>query len=121
VIKKCVTKQITVVEKKKRGCKGCYYDFNCKELLNKYFIFYTLSPSDLRKIGDIIKKIIISKYYCKIDCILFRNEEIVLEVSVSGLCLNISFNIKCLLELELNKDYILNCVDYAILNYYRKD
>lgn len=106
----------------KLGCKGCYYNYNinCKELLNKYFIFYTLSPSDLRKIGDLMKKIIISKYHCKIDCILFRNEEIVLEVSFSGLCLNISFNIKYLLELELNKDYILNCVDYAILNYYRK-
>lgn len=106
----------------KLGCKGCYYDYSirCNELLKCFTFYNTLSPSNLRKIGNLLKNIIISKYNCKIDCTLFKTEEIVLEVSFSRLCLNISFNIEHLLRTELNTDYILNCVDYAILNYYRK-
>lgn len=69
----------------KRGCKGCFYcDFiySYNELLNKLFN-YKMSSQDLRKIGNILKKIIISKYNCKIDNTLFKTEEIVLEVSFS--------------------------------------
>ena len=100
----------------KRGCEGCYYN----ELINKFYE-YKISISDVRKISEIVKKIILQKYHCQILDVKFRQEEIIVETYLKGLVLNLSFNIEYLLRTELNEDYILNCVDYAILSYYRKD
>ena len=101
----------------KLGCKGCYYFYN--ELLNKFYT-YKISISDIRNISEIVKKIILQKYHCQILSVKFRENEIIIEANLRGLVLNLCFNIEYLLSIKLNKDYILNCVDYAILNYYRK-